>query len=230
MDPQISCWQDPPQKIIPGENELHLWRISLNVSFSTQQQLKNTLSPDEHLRADRLLDPKKAGEFVVARGCLRQILGKYLNIPATELGFNYGSEGKPALHDDFNSALSFNLSHSGEWALLGVTSGTEVGVDLEKIDSQIDWLEIATRYFEPAEKIRLKSLSEQRQRRGFYRLWTYKEASLKRFGFGFSGYAAPENTCRAGLSQVFPIWKNYLGAFSANEEITSILRYQLTKN
>ena len=223
----ISCWQDPPQSLSLDSNELHLWRIFLPVCRTTQLLLKSTLSPDERARAERLLDPKKAADFVAARGRLRQILGNYLNFQPAELAFSYSRKGKPALHADFSSTLGFNLAHSGEWALLAVAADTAVGVDLEQIDPRIDCRKIAAHFFDPAEKIIFNKFSEQRRRRGFYRIWTRKEAGLKRSGRGFSADPAADSTDTAGQSQVLPIWKHYLGAISVSEKISYVQRYQL---
>lgn len=224
---RISCWQDPPQSLFLAAKQLHLWRIALPVTFPTHQPLKHMLSPDEASRADRLLDRNKAAEFVVARSRLRQILANYLNIQATELVFAYGPAGKPQLHAGLGSNLTFNLSHSGEWALLAVAAGTEIGVDLERIDPDLDFRAVAGKFFTPNEKALLAHCSEARRRRGFYRIWTRKEARLKRSGLGFTKVADHEAFCSAETTRVFPIGRSYLGAIATCAEVSSIRRFQL---
>ena len=227
MTMQVSCWQAPPQRLSIESGELHLWRISLKVSSPTLLQLKNTLSPDERSRAKRLLAPQKATAFIIARGRLRQILGNYLNLPPAGLQFSYGIKGKPALHADLCSDLSFNLSHSGDWALLAVAVDTAVGVDLEQIDPLIDCREIAAQFFNPQEISIFNNFPERRKRRGFYRLWTSKEARLKRIGFGFSADPAADNACPEERTAAFPLAKSYLAAIATSTEIISLQRYQI---
>ena len=227
MAMQISCWHAPPQRLSIESAELHLWRFALKVSSPTLLQLKNTLSPDERSRAERLLAPQKAADFSVARGRLRQILGNYLNLPPAELTFSYGIKGKPALNPDLSSDLSFNLSHSGDWGLLAVAAGSAVGVDLEQIDPLIDCRKIAAQFFNPQEIYSFNNYPERRKLRGFYRLWTSKEARLKRFGFGFSADPATDKACQEERTAAFPLGKNYLAAISTSTEIYSLQRYQI---
>jgi 4'-phosphopantetheinyl transferase len=227
MSMQSGCWHNPPQNLALHTADLHLWRIALNVASATQLQLKSSLSPDECARAERLLDPNKALDFIVARGRLRQILGRYLNRQPTELSFIYGSNGKPGLEIDSAAGVSFNLAHSGGWALLAVARDTAVGVDLEQIDRQLDYRKIATQFFNPREIFLLNKAPAQRQRREFYRLWTSKEARLKRSGLGLAATSDAESACPAGQTKVFPIDKNYLGAVATRLEGYTLQRYQL---
>ena len=227
MTTQISCWQTPPQRLLLATNQLHLWRISLQVSAATQRTLQSLLSSDELAREARLYDRQKAADFIVARGRLRQILGNYLHLPPVALAFRYGREGKPALHPEFCATVAFNLSHSGAWALLAVTAGTAVGVDLERIDPLLDCQKIARQFFNPTEINLFNNFSHWRQRRGFYRIWTGKEAGLKRSGFGFSAPASTAMDQLVDQARLFPISKNYLGAIVTSARIKSIQRYQL---
>ncbi len=115
---------------------------------------------------------------------MRQILGRYLELPADRVELTYESKGKPRLAG--SSTLCFNLSHSGDLALLAVTSGLEVGVDVEIVrsDLQVDGL---ARFFTDAERTRILALSPGEKESTFFRWWTRKEAVLKAEGSGLSG-------------------------------------------
>jgi 4'-phosphopantetheinyl transferase len=68
---------------------------------------------------------------------MRTILAAYLNTTPRELAFSYARKGKPELAPDFSGArLRFNLAHSRDHALLAVTRGLSVGIDIEFIDSR----------------------------------------------------------------------------------------------
>lgn len=94
--------------------------------------------------------------------------------------FSYGEYGKPFLP----GGPPFSLSHGGDLVVLAVgKEGTELGVDVEKIDRP--WREaVARRLFTKEEQLWLCGSSER-----FFRLWTRKEAVLKCCGSGFSRFA-----------------------------------------
>jgi 4'-phosphopantetheinyl transferase len=185
--------------------------------------LKVLLSPDELRRAGRLLDAQKAQALIVGRGRLRQILGAYLQCEPTALDFVYGVDGKPALSKP-RDTMQFNLSHSGDWAVLAISAGVAIGVDLEKIDPALDFAVLATRFFTAAENADLLAAAPQRQRRRFYRLWTRKEALLKGQGQGFTASAVMEE----GQWSLRSFWlaPGYVAAIACAGEMQELRRWQ----
>lgn len=146
------------------------------------------LSPDEQLRADRLLDPLKADRFRSCRGLLREILGRYLGVQPDTLHFAEGEYGKPYLCDRARNILPlhFNLSHAGSMFLLAVAADREVGIDIEQIREDTPVLAMARLAFSPCEQQTLSALPVHQQRSAFYRCWTRKEACMKACGMGFN--------------------------------------------
>jgi 4'-phosphopantetheinyl transferase len=139
------------------------------------------------MRATRFYFEKDRRHFIVARGVLRAILGRYLDLAPECLSFCYSSYGKPALsgEPDLNS-IRFNLSHSYGVALYAVTRGREVGIDLERIRSDLAVAQIAARFFHRREIEMLRALPGEMQNRAFFRCWTRKEAYIKARGEGLS--------------------------------------------
>jgi 4'-phosphopantetheinyl transferase len=84
------------------------------------------------------------------------------------------------------SDVHFNLSHSGKWALIAVSEGAEVGVDVENVRRPDDLPAVARRLFSTGEQEALNRLTEEKYAQAFYRCWTRKEAVLKALGFGLS--------------------------------------------
>jgi 4'-phosphopantetheinyl transferase len=70
--------------------------------------------------------------------------------------------------------------------MCAVTIGVDVGVDIERIDPQLDFEKLAAHFFSANERCWLQRASRHRRRRLFFRLWTRKEAWLKGEGSGFS--------------------------------------------
>jgi 4'-phosphopantetheinyl transferase len=80
--------------------------------------------------------------------------------------------------------LRFNLSHTRGAALIGVTQGRELGVDIEW-QRPMDDLEAMARSVMSEEELELwKALEAGARFRAFYRVWTRKESYLKAIGLG----------------------------------------------
>lgn len=219
----LSLWRSSSSAPPLAAGELHLWRFPLEPSPPDLTHLKSYLSSDELHRAARLLDPRKAQAFIVGRARLRQILASYLAVAPAQIVFAYGPHGKPALPAPATTSLTFNLTHSGAWALLVVARGMEVGVDLEKIDPYLDYERLAARFFSPEENTALAAAPEGRRRREFYRLWTSKEARLKGEGRGFS---VSDGAAQAGwTTRFFWLGRGYVGALACIETIRSFRRF-----
>jgi 4'-phosphopantetheinyl transferase len=164
-----------------------VWRARLDLAASCVERLRGTLSADELQRAARFHFARDRRRFTVARGVLRDILGRYLRVPPSELEFRYSAYGKPALADVADAPwLRFNVSHSHEVALFAVTCGREVGVDIEYLGREIRGEEIAERFFSARERADLSALPAEVKHEAFFNCWTRKEAYIKAHGEGLS--------------------------------------------
>ncbi len=182
-----TLWSSPPKKLILGHDEVHVWRVALNIKESRIQSLRRTLTADERARAERFHFQKDRDQFTVARGALRVILGRYLDVEPSRLRFSYSPYGKPSLSRESGAGdLSFNLSHAGEMALYAVTRGREIGIDVERIRTDFASEQIAERFFSPREVAVLRALSGKMQPQAFFNCWTRKEAYIKARGEGLS--------------------------------------------
>lgn len=94
----------------PGKSELHIWLWQQEADSETIEELEQMLSDDEWRRVRRLQCRHAARRFVVRRGALRWILGKYLGLPPQEVRLVYGCQGKPGLAPEMCCDLQFSLS------------------------------------------------------------------------------------------------------------------------
>ncbi len=145
-------------------------------------ELRALLSPEESAREARFVFPDLRDKFAAGRGQLRELLGAALGQDPRALGFQYGESGKPAL---VAGELRFNLSHSGEVALLALSLHRELGVDVE-VFKQRAYLEVGTRFFAPAERAELLATRADEQPAKFFDIWTAKEAFVKATGQGIT--------------------------------------------
>lgn len=219
---QLTRWHPSPTRLDLDGQTAHLWRFRLDLSVAEIGTLTHLLSAEERHRAARLRDPAKGSHCIAARGRLRQILARYLDCPPAVIEFSSTAQGKP--HLTACKGLSFNLSHAGDWGvLLLVAAGSEVGVDIEQIDSRLDFEQVVARYFSAAEESAMQRCPPPRQRRFFFRLWTRKEAGLKYQGCGFSApLSAPDS---GALSRSFTPARGYLGALTVARRIAIVQRW-----
>jgi len=174
-------WPTGPAVPLIHTSDVHVWRIKLDVQFIGQHY--SILSENEQERAERFRDEYDRRRFIVARATLRTILARYLCVSPAQVKFQTNAFGKPFLLDD-GSALRFNLSRSSEIALLAVTVGREVGIDIEFMRADLAMEEIAERFFSGVELRQLRSIDPQFWKTAFFNCWTRKAAYIKARGQG----------------------------------------------
>jgi 4'-phosphopantetheinyl transferase len=177
---------DPPTL---AAESVHVWRVRLDPPGEMNDAWE-LLSDEERGRARRFVQEHHRRRFVAAHAALRRILAGYTARHARELRFTLGPNGKPALAESVPGGspprLEFNLSHSADLALVAVAWERPVGVDLEQWERDMDHLELAERFFSPAERASLRALATSRDDlvHGFFAAWSRKEAYLKARGEG----------------------------------------------
>jgi 4'-phosphopantetheinyl transferase len=173
---------------------VRLWRVDLGQAPG--EAAVATLSAAERARAARFVFERDRRRYLAAHAALRRLLAETTGIAASDLVSHEGPFGKPYLPGP--AAPSFNLSHSGDMALIGIgPPGVEIGVDVEVPRAMSDALELAERHFAPAEIDALRSTPPDQRDHAFLRGWTRKEACLKAIGSGLS--IAP-HTFDAGIA------------------------------
>ncbi len=134
---------------LPSRDVVHLWHVNLDCDSTETERLQQHLSQDERARAARFRFAQDAAHFIAGRGLLRDVLAHYVNAPAAELRLAYGAWGKPSLAEQ--PAVCFNLAHSGGRALIAVAHQREVGVDIERVRTDLDTAALAGLAFCDAE-------------------------------------------------------------------------------
>jgi 4'-phosphopantetheinyl transferase len=184
-------WLVPATHPPLAAEEAHVWAVRLLAAASQLDTVSAILSPEELQRAaDFRLDPPRQ-HFVVARGALRMLLSRYLDVEPASVQITVDANNKPRLADQHApSTLRFNVAHSHTLALIAVTHGSEIGVDLERLRHVRHAEHIARRYFHPAEIAAIVSAPPATRDATFLRIWTGKEAVLKAIGTGITGSLA----------------------------------------
>ena len=143
------------------------------------------LSSAEKLRYDQY-HPKAARLFLISRVLVKTVLADKLGISPHQVNIQLHPNGKPFVQG--SKAVYFNLTHSADVIILAVTEEGEIGVDIEKVDREFEWMRVdSVLDLSEIEWIKEKELtgsSSVFQR--FFQIWTLKESYIKCTGEGMS--------------------------------------------
>ncbi len=179
----LGTWRVPPAPPL-APRSVHVWRIQ--VDDGPYDDRWSVLSDDECERARRFHFEIHRRVFVAAHAATRRILAGYAGVAPASLAFSVGEFGKPSVVNQ--RGLEFNLSHSGDLALLAVSRSGAVGVDVEQWNPEIEHLHLAEHFFSVAERSALRGLAHAREQvvAGFFAAWSRKEAYIKASGHGIT--------------------------------------------
>lgn len=181
----IEDWNKTQPSPLLRDREVHLWRVELERDRTETDLLFELLSDDECERANKYRFSKDRSHFVVGRATLRKIIGGYLGVSPEKIVFSIRHYGKPYL-SGVDRDLRFNVTHSNGVAVIAVTKGRELGVDIEFFNPEFDIFSVAPSVFTSIEVSHLRSLAANLQTAVFFAGWTRKEAFLKAMGDGLS--------------------------------------------
>jgi len=143
-----------------------------------------SLSAEERARAARFHFERDRVHFTRCRAALRALLGEVLKLPPRDVPLATGTHKKPILAAPYTDAIAFNVSHSGERALIALGRVDSVGVDIEVLRDMHDVPALAKRTMQVSEHGFLELPPGAEQTKGFLTCWTRKEAVLKCLGTG----------------------------------------------
>lgn len=166
-----------------ARSEVHVVQFDLD-GYNDAELLLSLLDVGERARASSFVFDRDRRRFVVGHALTRVVLGRYLQVRPATLRFGSAAHGKPSLLDTpFD--LRFNLSHSAERAILAISLGCAVGIDIER-ERSIEVLQMAQHFFSRVEQDMLMSIAPGRRLQAFFRCWTRKESFIKAHGAGLS--------------------------------------------
>jgi 4'-phosphopantetheinyl transferase len=175
--------------LLPPE-EIHLWlafydEITDERLLSDYRSLLNSAEKEQQARfyfaKDRL-------RYLITRALVRTVMSRYVPIDPRDWVFSTNAYGCPEIANaqGREAFLSFNISHTESLIVLGVTTHRALGVDVENFRAREVSIEIADRYFAPAEVAALNNVPPQQQQYRFFEYWTFKESYIKARRMGLS--------------------------------------------
>lgn len=164
--------------------DVDVWHVGISASGAEVDA--SVLDPGELERAARYRQPVDRLRYVATRAALRELLGERLGIRPASLRLTTTRRGRPELADP-HGGLSFNVSHAGEHALIAISPARTVGVDIERVDPELDWRQLVDLVCTADEqRLWMAGPAAPLQREYFFRCWTAKEALLKALGIGIA--------------------------------------------
>jgi len=178
-NPRKAC-RSPP---FLEENRIHIWSAHYDDLERHVKVLSDIVSQEEQKTASTFRIAADARKYVLRHGAVRIILGNYINQSPEMIPLLIGMNSKPCLDlEDSYSDISFNLSHSSEMILIGITKKRRIGVDVVKVDPSYRFHESADYILTIGEKAFLRKIEPTLRYEIFFRIWTLKEAILKATG------------------------------------------------
>src|SRR5580704_8559544 len=175
-------WMEAPGGLTAAPGEVQVLHVKLPAVAPAAAW--SVLSREERSAAERYRFEIDRNRYVACRAELRRILGACANLPPDRVSFGYGGAGKPFFANGRELRIRFNLSHSGDCALIAVGIGCEVGIDVEKVRADVDHEAVARRFFTANERGFMFALDPMCRATAFYQCWTRKEAWMKAVGTG----------------------------------------------
>ena len=163
--------------------EIYLWSTQIDATASEIARWRRTLTSSEIARGERFHFDHDRKEFWGGRTFLRHVLGTHLDIPASEVQFAVGPNGKPEL---VTGAIQFNYARSRQFAVCAIANQRSVGVDVERMREIADMESLAATVMSDQEFNSWNQLAPSCKPSGFFSAWTYKEARGKASGVGIS--------------------------------------------
>jgi 4'-phosphopantetheinyl transferase len=165
-----------------------IWIAQLDgISPEALQVYRSWLTASEIEQYSRFLSKRRCREFIAGRGLSRVALASQCHCAPQDLQFATEEKGKLSIiAPEAARGVHFNISHTADLVVCGVCPEVAIGLDVERIGSRLDPLEIARRFFSTEEAVALEGTPEQARAAHFCTLWTLKEALAKAHGLGLA--------------------------------------------
>jgi 4'-phosphopantetheinyl transferase len=175
--------------------DLHSHQIDLWCTFYADisneellREYRSLLSEAERRQELRFHFARDQRRFLVTRALVRTVLSRYADVAPREWTFVPNDYGRPHITNAEAAVrkISFNVSHTDSLIILAIAHGHEVGVDVENARKRAACIDIADRFFAPAEVSALHTLPKAAQQQRFFEYWTLKESYIKARSMGLS--------------------------------------------
>lgn len=173
------------------QNYLDVWRVCVSDFVYTIKENMHLLNDTEVVRSESYVQEADRNRYLIGRIYLRKLIASYLKVDPKEVCFSFLEFNKPVLTTYSN--FKFNISHSGDYLIIGFANRWSVGVDIELMNTKVDLYNLI---YNTMSSVEVRSiLNSGFPREIFYKHWTRKEALLKGVGVGLTDRLKDINCC-----------------------------------
>jgi phosphopantetheinyl transferase len=179
------------ERIVQGREEpvadgaIHVWSAPYSKLELFYPHLSALINQDETKRALCFKRTCDARRYVLRHGLLRAVLARYSHETPQEIRFVRKKNGKPDLDPEGKGpGIRFSLSGTDEMVSLGITRGTDIGLDIARVQPRDSFPTIAHYLFTQKERDWIAQGARDQRVLRFIRIWSLKEALLKATGSG----------------------------------------------
>lgn len=152
-------------------------------------------------------------------GLAAQVVGK----DHPHIRFSKSDRGQPKTD---LPGVACSISHSGDLWCLALARVSHLGVDLERVRTDLDFSSLGRNYFSPLEQERWQKSADPIAE--FFKIWTEKEARLKSHGLGLN---APQESWTSphffgpDVATALPLPEGYVGHVVSNQGLAPVMRW-----
>ena len=166
-----------------AKGEIHVWFIWLDRWNDQSGIFKGFLSPEEIHRSERYAVPGLGNDFITQKGLLRLLLSEYLDQNPANITFSSTKTGKPFIKGE---NLNFNISHSCDLFVCGISPDLALGLDIQYVYPITPLDRMIKKVCCETEIQLLDAVPSSELLDHFFTIWAAKEAVLKASGTGFN--------------------------------------------
>jgi 4'-phosphopantetheinyl transferase len=143
MDPSV------PSPFRLKSDQVDIWIAAFSiVSDDMQLAYRRLLSEAENARSQRFVPQGARHQYLVGRALVRAALSKYTNTPEQQWVFETNAYGRPYVaYPKAFRCLQFSLSQTQGMVACAIAKGYGIGIDVEKIRSDVDPMTLAPSSF-----------------------------------------------------------------------------------
>ena len=184
MEAAGTAWMIPPRRLSLAFGDVHLWFVPVAPAGLAQRDLESLVSTAERNGCRVMTRSVDRRRFLSVRGALRKVLAGYLDVPPSRLALSRSKFGKPFLDLAWAplEQVHFSVSHAADTAVIAVSRGLKVGVDVERVRALHARDQVLADFFCSAERDWVSSHADGGKDSAFFQVWTRREASSKAVG------------------------------------------------
>lgn len=164
-----------------GEVTIYLLDPSTAADADEERAL-SLLDASERSRYHRFRFARHRRSFALSHGLVRCALSQHLGGSPNDWRYDIGEHGRPTLT---GGRCAFSLSHTDGLAAVAI-SETNVGVDVERVVTRGNTLDLARECFADPEAEDVESRSGADKAARFFAYWTLKESYIKARSMGLA--------------------------------------------